>query len=177
MHDPIGRALMKWRIATVLPYLSGRVLDVGCGTNELLRAYQGEGIGIDVHPWDGVDLIVENSARIPFEDNSFDTVSCVAALNHIPNREEFLLEAYRLIRPGGALVITMIPPRISRVWHFLQSPWDSDQKERGIKPGEVYGISLQEMRSLLRAAGFLIAREKGFMLGINRIYVAQKPVS
>ncbi len=58
MHDPLGRLLMKWRIAAVLPFLSGRVLDVGCGTNELLRAYRGEGIGVDVYPWDGVDLVV-----------------------------------------------------------------------------------------------------------------------
>ncbi len=120
--------------------------------------------------------MVQDSARLPFEDGSFDTVTCVAALNHIPNRREFLAEARRLLRPGGSLIATMIPPGISRVWHLLQRPWDSDQKERGMKPGEVYGFSREEMRRLLTGAGFLMYREKGFMLGINRVYVARKPM-
>lgn len=186
-------ALMRWRIRVVLGTLEGDVLDVGCGTNELVKTYRtlkegqarakteslqytplGQAVGVDVHPWEGVDMVIENSANLPFADESFDTVCCIAALNHIPEREAFLREAKRLLRPHGRLVLTMLPPGISRVWHFLFSPWDTDQHARGIKQGEVYGLSFNTMKSLLKTAGFSITRADGFMLGINTLYVAEK---
>jgi ubiquinone/menaquinone biosynthesis C-methylase UbiE len=36
-----------------------------------------------------VDYVVENSAKLPFDDASFDTVTIIAALNHIPNRKMY----------------------------------------------------------------------------------------
>ena len=173
MKDPLGRALAKWRIRTVLPYIEGRLLDIGCGMNELVRAY-GNGVGVDVYQWGNVDLVVDNAAELPFDDCSFDTVSIVAALNHISNRSEVLREAHRVLRADGRLIITMIPPRLSRIWHFFRRPWDVDQKERGMISGEVYGLTRKEVRRLVREAGFEISLEKPFMLWVNNLTVAEK---
>jgi SAM-dependent methyltransferase len=131
-------------------------------------------IGIDVYPWNGVDMVIKSSSDLPFSDASFDTVCCIAALNHIPEREGFLQEARRVLRPHGRLVLTMIPPGISRIWHFLRSPWDADQRERGMAEGEVYGLSPHAMKTLLETAGFSILCVRCFMLGINKLYVAEK---
>ncbi|MEM7582222.1 MAG: methyltransferase domain-containing protein [Acidobacteriota bacterium] len=169
MKDRLGKALMRTRIKTVLPHIQGRLLDVGCGTNELVRAYGGPGTGVDVFPWEGVDLVVEDSAELPFEDGSFDTVTVIAALNHIPERDRLLRELHRLLSAQGRLVVTMIPPTISRVWHFLRSPWDVDQNERGMVEGEVYGISAGAMDAMLAAAGFERVHASRFMLGFNRL--------
>ena len=74
---------------------------------------------------------------------SFDTVTIIAALNHIPNRAAVINECRRVLRPGGRVVITMLTPRTSRVWHWLRAPWDADQRERGMQPGEVFGFTTQ----------------------------------
>jgi SAM-dependent methyltransferase len=175
VRDPLGRLLTRWRVAVVLPHVRGRLLDIGCGTNQLVRSYGGEGVGVDVHPWEGVDLVVEDTAHLPFEDARFDTVTIVAALNHIPDRDAVLREAHRVLKPGGSIVTTMIPPTISRVWHMLRSPWDDDQHERGMKEGEVYGLTPKDIDELLRAAQFQPRLEQRFMLGINRLRMAERP--
>jgi len=175
MKDRLGIYLMRWRIRTVLPHVRGRLLDVGCGTNSLVRAYAGEGIGVDVYPWEGVNLVVEDTAVLPFADGSFDTVTIVAALNHIPNRAAVLAEAWRLLGPGGRLLVTMIPPTVSRLWYAVREPWDSDQRERGMVEGEVFGLPPGQMRQLLVAAGFRVEREIPFMARLNRLYIASRP--
>jgi SAM-dependent methyltransferase len=173
MKDALGKFLVKSRIRAVLPYVDGRLLDIGCGTNELVRVY-GNGVGVDVYQWGTVDLVVGNTSDLPFDDESFDTVTIIAALNHIPNRQEVLREAHRLLRRDGRIIITMIPPCLSKVWHFFRKPWDADQKERGMVHGEVFGFTREEVRSLVKEAGFDVILEKRFMLYINRVTVAKK---
>ena len=58
MRDRIGRFVIAWRTRVVLPHIRGRLLDVGCGLNELVKAYTGEGTGVDVYQWGDVDLVV-----------------------------------------------------------------------------------------------------------------------
>lgn len=174
MKDWLGKVLMHWRFRAVAPEVRGRLLDLGCGTNQFVKRFDPPGIGVDVHPWENVDLVVEDTARLPFESETFDTISIIAALNHIPNREAVLAEAYRLLTPGGRVLITMIPPGISRVWHALRKPWDADQSERGMKEGEVYGLGRKAMRRLLERVGFRVLKERHFMLGVNCITVGVK---
>lgn len=174
MKDLVGRHLTEWRKTVVLPYVEGRLLDIGCGLNELVAGYEGKGTGVDVYQWGKVDLVVEDSSSLPFENETYDTVAIIASLNHIPNRSMVLSEAYRLLKPGGKIVLTMIPPGIAWVWHLLRKPWDADQKERKMKQGEVYGLRRAEVRRLLTEAGFTIVIEESFMLGINRLTIATK---
>lgn len=173
MNDPLGRMLANWRIRMVLPHIRGRLLDIGCGANRLVRQY-GNGVGVDVHDWGDVDQVVEDTARLPFESETFDTATIIAALNHIPNRLDVLREVCRILRPGGRIVLTMIPPRISTVWHTLRKPWDDDQTERGMKEGEVYGLTRSQVEAMLREAGFEVRVSQSFMLGINRLTVAER---
>ena len=60
------RSLAKRRIQAVLPHVNGRLLDVGCGSNQLVRHYA-NGVGVDVHPWPGADVIVSDTATLAFE--------------------------------------------------------------------------------------------------------------
>ena len=157
MHDRLGKKLMRWRHRLVLPQLRGRAMDIGCGYNDLIREYRdngGEGVGVDVYPWPGADRVVDDTAVLDYPDQSFDSVAIIAALNHIPNREAVLREVHRLLRPDGRIVLTMIPPRLSWLWHTLRKPWDADQTERGMKAGEVYGLTGRQVHDLLKQTGF-----------------------
>src|SRR3954469_15771210 len=78
------------RIDYALGFVRGRLLDVGCGRNHLVRRYQGFGVGVDVFDWSQGALILRDSSRLPFRDGTFDTVTVLAALNHIPNRVDVL---------------------------------------------------------------------------------------
>src|ERR671919_170551 len=115
MHDTLGEVLAKRRVKAVLPHIKGRLLDVGCGSNRLVRHYA-DGVGVDVYPWPGADVIVNDTAALQWKSESFDTVTIVAALNHIPNRVAVLNECRRVLKPGGRLIITMLTPRTSRIW-------------------------------------------------------------
>ena len=174
MKDKVGRVLLDKRIKIVLPYLEGSLLDIGCGTNKLVRSYSGKGIGTDVYQWGDVDVIVKDAAKLPFDDKTFDTITMVATLNHIPNRTQVLLEAKRVLKDSGKLIVTMIPPKISRVWHGIRKPWDADQSERGMKEGEVWGFSKPELKELLFKSGFQTIEEGSFNLGMNQFFVLKK---
>ena len=171
--DLIGNILYQKRIQNILPLIKGKLLGVGCGTNELVKKY-GNGIGIDVFQFGGADLIVADSSKTPFINNEFDTVTFIASLNQIPNRLEVLKEMRRLLKKDGMLIITMISPGISRAWHYLRKPWDKDQIIRGMKKGEVYGLSTKQVGILLKQAGFKVNKINRFMLGLNKIYIANK---
>jgi SAM-dependent methyltransferase len=164
------------RDGLVLSEISGRLLDIGCGENELVRAYRqfgGHGIGIDVYPWPGVDRVVENSGKLPFEDGSFDTITFVACINHIPNRREALHDACRVLTDNGRLVITNLAPTVSRIWHFFAF-WDKDQHERGMKEGEVWGFTTAELIEMLSEAGFEVLEMARFSWGLNQLLLCAK---
>jgi SAM-dependent methyltransferase len=173
----IGDRIVAWlaarRLEATLRHVRGRLLDFGCGDNQLVRRH-GNGVGVDVLQWGDVDLVVEDTGRLPLDSGAFDTISFVACLNHIPNREEVLDEAHRLLAPDGRVVATMIPPRLSAIWHWLIRPWDPDQHGRHLHEGEVWGITNAEMRRLFERHGFVVERHERFEFGLNNLFVARK---
>ena len=89
----------------------------------------GNGVGVDVFDWGGGTIVVSNTAELPFEDASFDTVTFIACLNHIPDRLDVLREARRLINDDGRLVVTMIDPILGGVGHTIW--WYAEDRRRG----------------------------------------------
>jgi SAM-dependent methyltransferase len=161
------------RFEMTLACVRGRLLDVACGRNELVRMY-GQGVGVDIYPWPGVDVLIQDAQALPFADKTFDTVSFVACLNHIPHRLEALKEARRVLADDGVLLATMIPDFVSRLWHLVNRPWDEDQTDRGMQEGEVYGLNFRQMTKLLDDAGFDLLEHRRFVLKLNVLYICAK---
>ena len=44
----------------VLEHVKGKILDIGCGENLLVKQY-GNGVGVDVYPWGGIDALVDTT--------------------------------------------------------------------------------------------------------------------
>jgi SAM-dependent methyltransferase len=161
--------LEEERMRHVLPELRGRLLDIGAGPNTLVKLH-GQGAGVDVHDWGGGAIVVDDTASVPFADGSFDTVTFIACLNHIPNREAVLREARRVLAPGGRVVMTMINPLLGGVGHAIW--WYSEDKQRGgMLPGEVGGLWTKDIVAMCSAVGLRLAHHHRFVYGMNHLYV------
>ncbi len=161
--------LEEERVNAALPYVHGRVLDVGAGTNSLVNRY-GNGVGVDVYDWGNGVLVVEDTSKLPFKDATFDTVTFIACLNHIPYRDAALREARRLIRPDGRLIITMINPLLGDFGHAIW--WYSEDKKRGgMKEGEVGGMWTNDIIRLCKMAGFKLEQRRRFVYGMNNLLI------
>lgn len=95
------------------------LLDLGCGigdlTEKILELFNMNGVGIDIDKRfiEGrADFIVANSSVIPFKLNSFDLVTAISLIEHIPiaNRKCFFQEISRVLTNDGILLL-QIPNR------------------------------------------------------------------
>ena len=182
-------SLASERFDYVASAVTGRCLDIGCGYgNRFVTEYLGgNGVGIDVYPYAGLtpEQIVEDMTRLPYVDASFDTVTFIANLNHVPEpqRDPELAEAYRVLRAGGNIIVTMGVPFVEVLVHqvvwlhdrFLKTNVDMDS-ERGMEEGEAYYLTDTEIRRRLTRAGFKRIIRKPFWTqwGLNRMYLGWK---
>jgi SAM-dependent methyltransferase len=87
----------------------GRLLDVGCGTKPwapLFAPHVDEHVGADHHAAAGTPDVIADAYGVPFDDASFDTVLLTEVLEHLEEPVRALREAHRLLRPGGAAIVT-----------------------------------------------------------------------
>ncbi|HDH53451.1 MAG TPA: class I SAM-dependent methyltransferase [Nitrospirae bacterium] len=136
----------------------------------MYRSAGGDGVGVDVYQWDGVDMVLINTKKLPFEKASFDTVTFVDSLNHITYRPAILKEVRRVLKPEGLLLITNLSPLISLLWHKWAF-WDKDQHERGMEEEEIYGFRKRELVELLSGCGFRVNKIERFAWKINQLYI------
>ncbi|MEQ1888095.1 MAG: methyltransferase domain-containing protein [Alphaproteobacteria bacterium] len=99
-----------------------RMLDVACGPGMVACGFAASGVhavGIDVTPamierakqlakkkgLQNVEWHVGAVTSLPFEDNSFDVVTCRFAFHHFPIPADAFAEMKRVCRPGGRIVV------------------------------------------------------------------------
>jgi len=119
-----------WFLALPLLYRlrhepSPLVLDVATGTARLPLAllrrpdFQGQVVGLDISGGmlrearcktrihnERVLLVQQDAMRLPFADNTFHAVTCLEALEFLPDLDGALREMVRVLQPGGTLLIT-----------------------------------------------------------------------
>jgi SAM-dependent methyltransferase len=89
-----------------------RWLDAGCGMNLAVQEFPCKlNIGLDegFHPLmkkaPGIYFVQGNLQNIPFCDNTFSLVTLNSVVEHLENPEPVLREIYRVLSPGGHLLI------------------------------------------------------------------------
>lgn len=183
-------SLASERFDYVAREVHGYCLDVGCGRHSrFVNQYlQGNGRGIDLFPYEGLtaENLVEDLTQLPFADQAFDAVTFIANLNHCPRskRDQELREAFRVLKPGGTIVVTMGNPVAEVAVHklvwlydrFFGTKLDMDS-ERGMEEEEEYFLTDAEIRARLSRAGFVNCRKKyfGTQWGLNHLFIAQRP--
>ncbi|NLU78252.1 methyltransferase domain-containing protein [Micromonospora sp. HNM0581] len=118
-----------------------RVLDIGCGTGGPTRRIahrtgaEADGISLSGRQVDranelaaeeGLDRRVRftraDATDLPFPDDSFDAALALEVLVHVPDKTAALIEAHRVLRPGGRLVLAELTltrpmgPEQQRIW-------------------------------------------------------------
>lgn len=115
-----------WRdLSEPLSRTRGTLLDVGCGAQPYRRLIppQTTYIGLDTeesqsnfgYSMPDVRRIAPDG-RWPVDDRWADVVLATETLEHVENPEAFLRQAYRCLRPGGRLILTV--PFAAR-WHYI----------------------------------------------------------
>ncbi len=108
------------RLVAKIPNPHGRVLDVACGMGassaQLAKTYRPEDIvGINLSDAQLGEarkraprstFLRMDATRLEFPAASFDAVVCVEAAFHFHTRDDFLREAFRILKPGGWLVLS-----------------------------------------------------------------------
>jgi SAM-dependent methyltransferase len=123
-HQPLHLHLspMWAALSRVLPTLSGRVVDVGCGTRPYRPMFSSavtEYVGVDregTHPQPDV---VADAHALPFEDEMFDAGVSFQVFEHVERPAECVRELARVVRVGGDVVIT-----VPGVWPDHEVPHD-----------------------------------------------------
>ena len=137
------------------------ILDVGCGTGTFAAMLSGSNLrtGCIV----GLDYVMEmcrraqdkamslardqrvrflygDSEHLPFDDGSFDIVTCANSFHHYPHQQDVVHEMNRLLKPGGRLMLidgfrdnivgwVVFDVIIARVEeHVFHAPWSTIRK-------------------------------------------------
>lgn len=99
---------LEFNLAPVRHLLRGKVLNAGSGTRDISPLVDGQLINQDLG-WPGdesANLHIRSPLhRIPIEADYFDTILCVAVMEHVDNPEEVVPEMLRVLKPGGHLVL------------------------------------------------------------------------
>lgn len=162
--------------AAVEAHAGGRLLDVGCGARpfaELLDRHSDRSVGVDPdrvrygpaagrgprrlpEAWaSGLDL--------PFRDSTFDTVLCLQVLEHVPQPWRLLDEIARVLRPGGALVLTA-----PHIWGLHEEPRDYYRfTPFGLRHlGDAAGLRVEAVKAL---AGYWVTAGARFVHYLRRL--------
>ncbi len=92
-----------------------------------------------------------DAERLPFADHSFDCVTCRHAAHHFPDTYRFVMEAARVLKPGGTLVVLdHLLPETPRDMAYIEA------FERLRDPGHHRAFNESEWRGLLLDADLQI---------------------
>jgi len=121
------RTQLVFRLAKIDESPAPRLLDLGCGDARFTAdaALHARVVGVDVSTRalgyardlaPTARFLASDGAALPFRSNSFDVVTVLDVIEHVPDADEarVIAEARRVLRPGGRLVISTNTDRSAR---------------------------------------------------------------
>ena len=141
----------KGLLENIIPlkqYIKGKILDVGCGQKPYEKLFDStQYIGLEI---DTIENRLNKKANFfydggtfPFQDREFDSIITNQVFEHVFNPDDFLKEINRVLRPGGALLMT-----VPFVWDEHEQPFDfARYSSFGLRALlEKYGFQIIEYR-------------------------------
>ena len=137
----IPRKILRDAVRDSGQALRGRMLDVGCGTQQYRKFVDCERyVGIE---WNLAKRppVVADVTQIPFADRTFDSALCTEVLEHLPEPGRCLDEIHRVVKPGGTVFFT-----VPMTMYTHSEPYD------------FYRFTEYGLRYLLEKHGFEVVR-------------------
>ena len=213
-YDGLNRVIsfgidVKWR-KRVVNLLKNEhpktILDIATGTGDLAIALTKTGaqkiIGLDISPGmlsigkekvlqkklEGViEMVVGDSEKLSFTDNSFDAVTVSFGVRNFETLEIGLSEILRVLRPKGTLVIleTSVPTKTpykqgygfytKKILPLIGKMFSKDNSAYGYlsESASVFPYG-ENFNNILRKIGFIDVTNRPQTFGVASIYVAKK---
>lgn len=213
-YDGLNRVIsfgidIKWRnkvveiIGKTKPY---SILDIATGTGDLAinlaKTKASKIVGLDISEGmlnvgrkkierlelsNTIQMVLGDSEKIPFSDNSFDAITVAFGVRNFENLEKGLSEIYRVLKPGGTFAVletsvptktpykqgykfysTKILPTIGKLFSKDKLAYKYLSDSAAAFP---YGIAFN---NILNKIGFIDITNKPQTFGVATIYVAKK---
>jgi 2-polyprenyl-6-hydroxyphenyl methylase/3-demethylubiquinone-9 3-methyltransferase len=162
-----------------------RLLDIGCGGGVLTEEFARLGCqtaGIDISPRSiavaqhhaatsglSIDYRVGEATSLPFENNSFEAVSCCDMLEHVADWKQVLAEAGRLLKPGGIFFFDTINRTLKSKAVMIQGLQESSFTR--LMPANTHiwemFITPEEIATALRVQGMVVEDLQGGKIAKN----------
>ena len=159
-----GRVLFDLELGVLRPLLAGTAgprLEAVVGSGRFAAAL---GLDVGLDPAEaplrlakarGVRVLRGVGSQLPFRDNTFGAVALIVTLCFVENPAGVLAEVGRVLRPGGRLVVGLVP---------LDSAWGRSYEEKGRSGHPFYRHArfqtLAEHRRMLATAGFRLVEAR-----------------
>ena len=141
------------------------LLDVGCGTGFLIDLLAGQKnatyCGLDLSgemirvangkTIPGAEFIVGSADKLPYPDGSFDIVACSQSFHHYPYPDKAMLEAKRVLKPGGLYILS--DTGIGGIGAWI----DNHILFRLMKSGDCHTANRKGIERMMESAGFTVA--------------------
>lgn len=137
-------ALHRKRYEFALPFCTGKdVLDAGCGVgygSAVLAAHARRVVGVDLDPeaisyarrryaGANIEFHRDDLLQLNLPDSSFDAVCSFETIEHLDDRERYLREMRRVLRPGGTYLVST--PRATETTTAPANPHHLIELSRG----------------------------------------------
>lgn len=161
------------------------VLEIGCGTGIILNEvtkFTHSAWGIDLSEGmlkkakeKGLSVKLANATKLPFPDGNFDLVYSFKVLPHIPEIDQVIQEAIRVVKKEGTLILEFYNPyslkRITNLFYnYLKKRkvylrYDNLEKIKSYLPNDwqierYYGLKVLAFGKKVSAWPFLVSLEK-----------------
>ncbi len=213
-YDGLNRVIsfgidVKWRnrVVTILKKKKpSNILDIATGTGDLaiklVKTGAEEIVGLDISPGmlkvgkkkvdqkklsDMVKMVVGDSEKLPFPDQSFDAVTVAFGVRNFETLEKGLAEIYRVLKPSGTFVVleTSVPTKtpFKQGYHLYTKYILPTIGKLFSKDKAAYAYLCEsasvfphgaDFNNILGKIGFIAMENRPQTFGVASIYIATK---